>query len=86
MTLYELYQKEKIAVIHGQSVRFRIIKYAILIPLFALMWWSFGWYITLQILGALFILSLVVHFFYRYKTNGWTKEWGGFKPFSEISK
>ena len=80
MTFKEIFEKEKNVVVRGQSVRFRIVKYSILLPLFALLWWWKGWYISLQVVGALFIVSLGVHFFYRYMTAGWTKPWGGFRP------
>jgi hypothetical protein len=59
-----------------QSPLIRFIKYiilAFLIYLFRnnkIFWW---------ILGIALALSLVIHFFTRYKTKGWTQSWGLWK-------
>jgi hypothetical protein len=57
----------------AQPLPFRILKWAVFIPLTLFMagrglFWPW-------ILGAL-ALSLSVHFFYRYKTRGWTQPYG----------
>ena len=58
----------------GQPVLFRIIKYVVLITLVCFFWRSPLFWI---ILGIVFLLSLLLHFWYRYKTKGWTKSFGG---------
>jgi hypothetical protein len=59
-----------------QSPFFRFIKYAIL-AFFIYLFWDkkiFWW-----ILGIVLVMSLVIHFFVRYKTKGWTQSWGRWK-------
>lgn len=105
----EVLKKELYVAVHGQSARFRIMKYAILIPLFAaLYWWGVKWgegphckaglsagegggpaqifsrklcegEVLAWALGVLFILALAVHFFFRYKSNGWQDDWWLYK-------
>lgn len=58
----------------AQPVWFRIVKWSVLIVLI----WKFHassrfWWILLGV----FIAGLPVHFFYRWKTRGWTQPWGG---------
>ena len=59
---------------HGQSARFRLVKYAILIPLFAAVYWKFGGKVFAITLVALAILGSAMHFFFRWKTNGWRND------------
>ncbi|OGJ01454.1 hypothetical protein A3G98_00885 [Candidatus Nomurabacteria bacterium RIFCSPLOWO2_12_FULL_37_8] len=74
-------QREKYVVIHGQTRKFRITKWLILILVsFLLYMWkgtSFVGllWVTLAVLGTTF------HFFLRYKTRGWRQPWG---PVKEI--
>ncbi len=77
--LKELYEREKHVVIHGQSVRFRLAKYAILLPLlFGLYVWK-GGVVLWQTLAVLLVLSLIIHFFFRYMSDGWRKSWWLYK-------
>ena len=79
MTLKEFYRKEKYIALHAQSRRFRIVKYCVLLAL------AVGVYLWkgLETVGLLFLLLFVaaicVHFFFRWKTEGWTKSWGPYK-------
>jgi hypothetical protein len=59
---------------NAQPIWFRLLKYT-LIGLYIYFFWSsdFFWTILLVVLG----LSLLLHFWYRYKTNGWKKSYGG---------
>lgn len=61
---------------HSQPVGFRIIKYAVLT---ALVWFLWGTKLLWIILCILFVLSLSLHFWYRYKTKGWTESYGLWK-------
>ena len=58
---------------YTQPMWFRIIKYVALVVLIILTWkkYYFWWLITILI-----ALALVMHFYYRYKTKGWTKSFG----------
>ena len=60
----------------SQPVWFRIVKYIIIAVLVYLLWGS-GWFWI--VFGILFVLSLMLHFWYRYKTDGWRKSYGMWK-------
>jgi len=58
---------------HAQPIWFRIMKYLVLSFTLYLFWGSkLFWFILL----ILFIAAMVLHFWYRYKTNGWTSTYG----------
>ncbi len=80
MSFKETLEKEKYVVVHGQSRRFRIVKYSIIIPLLAGLYFWKGLESTLYTLLISLIVSVVLHFFFRYKTKAWTKAWGLYKP------
>lgn len=79
MTFKDFYKKEKHIIVHGQSRRFRVIKYIILfgIALGLYVWKGLG--ITVLLFLFLGIVGIAVHFFFRWKTEGWTKSWGPYK-------
>ena len=81
----ELIKKELHVIAHGQSARFRLVKYAILIPLVVALYVWKGRTTTWKALLALAILGIAVHFFFRWKTKGWTESWWLFKP-EDLSK
>jgi len=60
----------------SQPVWFRILKYILLACLLYFFW---GTRLLWIILLVLFIASLLLHFWYRYKTHGWTKTYGMWK-------
>jgi len=60
----------------AQPIGFRIVKYLVLISLVYVLWGSQWLWI---ILGAIFGLGLVLHFWYRHKTKGWTESYGLWK-------
>jgi len=60
----------------SQSVTFRIIKYILVVVLIYLLWGT-GW--LWIVFGIIFALSLMLHFLYRYKTDGWRKDYGMWK-------
>jgi hypothetical protein len=58
---------------HSQPAWFKILKYILLGLLLYFFWGSkLLWIILL----TLFILAMFLHFWYRYKTRGWTKSYG----------
>jgi hypothetical protein len=61
---------------HAQPVWFRIIKYIVLGFIVYFFW---GTRLLFIIFLSLFSLGLVLHFWYRYKTQGWTKSYGLWK-------
>lgn len=54
----------------------RVLKYLVLLG-FMYFFWSYTLFWI--ILAIVLILSLCVHFWYRYKTAAWTKSYGGWK-------
>jgi hypothetical protein len=58
----------------AQPVWFRILKWLVAIAISALLWRTpqFWWWI-----GGAAGLSLALHFFWRWRTKGWTQPWGG---------
>ncbi len=79
MTFKELYKKEKDVVIHGQTLRFRLIKYLVLLGIFTAAYFWRGTQFVINLFFILFILSIGAHFFFRWKTQGWEKSWGLYK-------
>jgi hypothetical protein len=59
---------------NAQPIWFRILKYAVMISFIYFYWRSTLFWI---ILTGVFILGLLLHFWYRYKTGEWTKSYGG---------
>lgn len=79
MGFKELLMREKYVVMHGQSVRFRIIKYLIIIAVAAGVYvWKGGMAVAICFLVA-FVAGLTVHFIFRWKTKAWTQSWGPYK-------
>ncbi len=75
MSFKETYEKEKYVVVNGQSAKFRIVKYSIIIPLLVgLYLWKgarFSGYLVL----FLVVFGTITHFVLRWKTKGWTQKW-----------
>ena len=61
---------------HSQPVWFRVLKY---IALGCMIYLFGGSKLFWIILSVLVVISLILHFWYRYKTNGWTKSYGMWK-------
>lgn len=79
MGFREVYEKEKNVVLYGQSEKFRIIKYAIIIPIAITIYYWKGPRVFLYTLLIAILLSLAIHFLFRYMSDGWTKSWGPYK-------
>ncbi len=58
----------------AQPIWFRVLKWVVFLAVSAILWNTgyLGW----GLIGAL-ILSLTVHFVWRWQTKGWTQPWGG---------
>jgi len=61
---------------HSQPIWFRILKYILLGFVLYFFWDSKLLWI---ILFVLFAFAMLLHFWYRYKTNGWTRSYGLWK-------
>ncbi|WP_061209468.1 hypothetical protein [Leptospira borgpetersenii] len=60
----------------GQPFWFRIVKYCVLLFLLYLIRDSeYLWHILL----STFAISFTIHFWFRYKTRGWTRSYGPWK-------
>ena len=59
---------------NAQPVGFRIVKYIVL-GVFIYFFW--GHILFWPILSIAFALSLTLHFWYRIKTEAWTRSYGG---------
>jgi hypothetical protein len=60
----------------SQPLWFRILKYLLLGGIVYFFWGSKLLWIILLIL---FAFSMILHFWFRYKTHGWTKSYGMWK-------
>jgi len=60
----------------SQPVWFRVVKY---IVIGCLIYFLRGTSLLWILLSSLFVLGLVLHLWYRYKTEGWTKSYGMWK-------
>ena len=57
----------------AQPIWLRILKYILLAALIYFLWGTkWLWIVLLSLLG----ISLIIHFWIRYKTKGWTKSYG----------
>ena len=61
---------------HSQPIWFRVLKYIVLGCVIYFFW---GTVLLWIILLSLFVLGMLLHFWYRYKTKRWTKSYGMWK-------
>jgi len=73
MTLKEFYRREKYIALHAQSRRFRIVKYCVLLVIAVGVYAWKGWGTVGLLLLLLSIAGICLHFFFRWKTQAWTK-------------
>ncbi|MFZ2555313.1 MAG: hypothetical protein WAZ27_02535 [Minisyncoccia bacterium] len=73
-------KKELYVAIHGQTARFRMVKYAILLPLFAIIYWFWGGEALFKALGIALIFAIAMHLFYRWKSKSWIEPYGPYTP------
>ena len=67
----------------AQPVWFRVLKWIIALGVGVMLWRTpYFWPV---ILGAL-VLSLTLHFIWRWKTKGWTQPWGGWNDMDTADK
>ncbi len=68
---------------HSQPIWFRVVKY---ITIGILVYFLWGKDIIWIVLFALAFLFLCLHFWYRYKSKGWTQSYRGWKLHSTKGK
>lgn len=72
-------KREWHVIVHGQSLRFRFWKYVVIIAGFTAVQWWMGWTVVWVLLSGAIIVSLAIHFLFRWKTKAWTQSWGPYK-------
>jgi D-alanyl-lipoteichoic acid acyltransferase DltB (MBOAT superfamily) len=72
-------KREGYIALHGQTSRFRVVKWVIILAITFIIYKLWGWVgvKTFILVGAL--LGIAVHFIFRWKTHGWTRPWGPMK-------
>lgn len=79
MTYRELVEREIHVALYAQSTRFRIIKYIVLFIFgLGLYLWQ-GTQVLIETFLVLTVIAIGIHFFFRWKTNGWMKSWGPYE-------
>ena len=58
---------------NAQPIWLRILKYLLLAAIIYFLW---GTQLLWIVLAILFVVGFSVHFWYRYKTKGWTQSYG----------
>lgn len=79
MTFNDMLRREAHVVVHGQTARFRLVKYAILIPLFVAIGLTLGWDVMWTALVVALAVAIAIHLLFRWKTKAWTQSWGPYK-------
>lgn len=79
MTFTDFWRREKHVALNAQTRKFRIIKWIVIgiVGTVLYMWEGWGVVIKVFILGG--IAGITLHFFLRWKSDGWTKSWGPYK-------
>jgi uncharacterized protein YndB with AHSA1/START domain len=79
MSFKDFYKREKHVVINAQSKNFRIAKWAVIILIAIVLYAWKGWFFVAILFVVCAVLGTTLHFFLRWKTEGWTKSWGPYK-------
>jgi hypothetical protein len=79
MSFKDLYKREVHVAIHGQSWKFRVKKYIVLLLISGAIYAWKGWETLGRVLLIMAVFAIAMHFFFRWKTNGWEKSWGLYK-------
>lgn len=79
MTLKEFWRREIHVALNAQSRRFRAVKWTIILLVSAGLYFWMGPGVVVTALVAGCILGVCLHFFLRWKTDGWTRSWGLYK-------
>ncbi len=79
MRFREFWKREMHVALHAQSARFRVVKWVVILSgSVALYFWK-GLSAVVEVLVFLAVFGVCMHFFLRWKSDGWTKSWGPYK-------
>jgi hypothetical protein len=73
------FKKELYVIRHVQTARVRMVKYTIFLVIFWAVYWWGNWEAVRWTLGALLIVALGMHFFFRWKSKDWMEDYGMYK-------
>ncbi len=79
MNMKDTIEREKYIVVHGQTARFRVIKYLLLAAFLIPFWLWQGDRALAILLVCLTVISVTIHLLFRWKTKAWTQSWGPYK-------
>ncbi len=79
MKMKDALKREAYVAVHGQTWRFRAVKYAIIIPAVAALYAWKGAAVTGWWLLAAFAAAICIHLLFRWKSKAWTRSWGPYK-------
>ncbi len=79
MDFKTFWKREAYVAVHAQTGKFRIVKYLILFCIIGAVYLWRGWGTVGFLLFFLTLLSIGVHFLFRWKTEAWTKSCGPYK-------
>ncbi|MEK7531074.1 MAG: hypothetical protein AAB573_04395 [Patescibacteria group bacterium] len=79
MNFKEFWTRELYIAKYAQSWHFRVVKYLLLLIFFTGVYMLSGWRVVGYTLAILFIVSIGIHFLFRWKTKTWTESWGLYK-------
>ena len=65
--------------LHAQTTKFRLMKYLIIFLILYILFLNGGWNSVVRGLLVMLVLSLSIHFFFRWKTKAWIKNWWIYK-------
>lgn len=79
MSFRAFWKRETHVALHAQSARFRVVKWVVILSGSAALYLWKGFSAVVEVLVFLAVLGVGMHFFLRWKSEGWTKSWGPYK-------
>jgi hypothetical protein len=72
-------QRELYVAKHGQSFKFRVVKYIVILGIMVIIFQKYSWEGVLYALLFGGLMGITLHLFLSWKTNGWRNSWGIYK-------
>lgn len=79
MGFKEFWKRELHVALHAQSVRFRVVKWVVILVVGTALYLLKGFNALAEVLLFLAVMGVGLHFFLKWKSGGWTKSWGPYK-------
>lgn len=79
MAFKDFWRREKHVALNAQPRNFRIIKWIVIVLVAALLYLWKGPLVVVVAFLTCCAIGICLHFFLRYKTAGWSKDWGPYK-------